>query len=327
MTKISQDLQVCAEFYLLVKKSKSNLNSVSVDLKSENTRQVNLSLVGMTCASCVSTVERSLNKLPGVRAAVNLAMESAHIIAPKNISDAQLISAVTSAGYSAKAFKGERESFERSNRLGVRVLLTFLFTAPIILISMFHDWHAQIDKNLLQFIDNFNSLLVSNNAAFEIAYPQAPMTTWLLIALSLPVVLIFAWPIHRAAIKNLLNPTMDTLVSLGSIISFVWSIYSTLDFQPNSTMPDIYVEVSSAVIFFVMFGRYLEHRARHKAGSSLAELFKLSVSEVEIKVEDESKIIPIDQLQVSDIFVVKPGDRIATDGQVISGFTTVNNLT
>ena len=325
MTKILQDLQVYAEFYLLDKKSKSNLNSVSVDLKSTDTRQVNLSLVGMTCSSCVSTIEKSLNKLPGVRAAVNLAMESAHIIAPKNISDTQLISAVTSAGYSAKAFKGERESFERSNRLGARVLLTFLFTAPVILISMFHDWHEQIDKNLLQFIDDFNSLLVSNNAAFEIAYPQAPLTTWLLIALSLPVVLIFAWPIHRAAIKNLLNPTMDTLVSLGALISFAWSSYSTLDYQPNSAMPDIYVEVSSAVIFFVMFGRYLEHRARHKAGSSLAELFKLSVSEVEIKVEDQSEIIPIDQLQVGDIFVVKPGDRIATDGQVISGFTTVNN--
>jgi len=298
---------------------------MKVDLKNATNRQVDLSLAGMTCASCVSTIERSLNKLPGVRAAVNLAMESAHIIAPNNISDAQLISAVTAAGYSAKAFKGERESFESSNRLGVRVLLTLLFTTPVILISMFHDWHAQIDKNLLQYLDSFNSLLQSNKATFEIAYPQAPITTWLLIALSLPVVFIFAWPIHRAAIKNLLNPTMDTLVSLGSLISFAWSAYSAFDYQPNSAMPNIYVEVSAAVIFFVMLGRYLEHRAKHKAGSSLAELFKLSVSEVEIKVENENRIIPIDQLQVGDIFVVKPGDRIATDGQVISGFTTVNN--
>ena len=98
MTKISQDLQVYAEFYLLDKKSKSNLNSVSVDLKSTDTRQVNLSLVGMTCSSCVSTIEKSLNKLPGVRAAVNLAMESAHIIAPKNISDTQLISGIAEFG-------------------------------------------------------------------------------------------------------------------------------------------------------------------------------------------------------------------------------------
>lgn len=94
------------------------------------------------------------------------------LLPPKNISDAQLISAVTSAGYSAKAFKGEQESFERSNRLGARVLLTFLFTAPVILISMFDDWHGQIDKNLLQLIDDFNSLLVSNGATFEIAYPK-----------------------------------------------------------------------------------------------------------------------------------------------------------
>ncbi|MEY3127998.1 MAG: hypothetical protein RIS06_554, partial [Actinomycetota bacterium] len=102
------------------------------DLK---TRQVNLSLTGMTCSSCVSTIEKSLNKIPGVQAAVNLAMESAHIIAPLNVSEKVLISAVESAGYKASAFKGERESFEKSNRLGIRLLLTFALTLPILSIS------------------------------------------------------------------------------------------------------------------------------------------------------------------------------------------------
>jgi len=123
----------------------------------------------------------------------------------------------------------------------------------------------------------------------------------------------------------LLNPTMDTLVSLGSLISLGWSIYSLATYQAKDEMLNVYTEVSASVIFFVMLGRYLEHRAKRKAGSALAELFKLSASEVEVQAAGGNITIPIDQLQVGDVFVVKPGDRIATDGQVISGYTTINN--
>jgi Cu+-exporting ATPase len=119
---------------------------------------------------------------------------------------------------------------------------------------------------------------------------------------------------------------MDTLVSLGSIIAFTWSAYSASVFNPeDQSMPSIYAEVSSALIFFVMLGRYLEHRAKRKAGSALAELFKLSASDVEVQVNGITKTIPISELEIGDIFVVKPGDRIATDGIVISGFSTINN--
>jgi Cu+-exporting ATPase len=119
---------------------------------------------------------------------------------------------------------------------------------------------------------------------------------------------------------------MDTLVSLGSIIAFTWSAYSASVFNPeDQSMPSIYAEVSSSVIFFVMLGRYLEHRAKRKAGSALAELFKLSASDVEVQVNGITKTIPISELEIGDIFVVKPGDRIATDGIVISGFSTINN--
>jgi len=135
-----------------------------------------------------------------------------------------------------------------------------------------------------------------------------------------------AWPIHRAAIKNLLHPTMDTLVSLGSLISLTWSIYSAATYvAKDNMMPLIYAEVSSAVIFFVMLGRYLEHQAKRKAGSALTELFKLSVNEVEVKRIYGSEVISIDRLLIGDLFVVKPGDKIATDGQVVSGFSTINN--
>jgi Cu+-exporting ATPase len=292
------------------------------DLK---TRQVNLSLTGMTCSSCVSTIEKSLNKIPGVQAAVNLAMESAHIIAPLNVSEKVLIAAVESSGYKASAFKGERESFEKSNRLGIRLLMTFLMTIPIILISMVHSWHKDIDNFLTSGLYKINQFFADSNLDLVMSYPIAPISIWLVLTLSVFVVLFLAWPIHRAAFKNLLNPTMDTLVSLGALISLGWSIYSLITYQGVDGMPNIYAEVSASVVFFVMLGRYLEHRAKRKAGSALAELFKLSASEVEVQAAGGNITIPIDQLQVGDIFVVKPGDRIATDGQVISGYTTINN--
>ena len=299
---------------------------INIETNQVKTRQVDLSVVGMTCSSCVSTIERSLNKIPGVRAAVNLAMESAHVIAPINISENELISAVTSAGYQATAFKGERESFERSNRLGIRLLFTFLLTAPVILISMFHSWHKQIDAQLLSVVDNLNEFLAGNGQKLIISYPTASITTWILITLSIPVVFVLAWPIHRAAIKNLTHPTMDTLVSLGSLVSLGWSIYSAATYiAKDNSMPAIYAEVSSAVIFFVMLGRYLEHRAKRKAGSALAELFKLSAGTVEVKRGNSISVISIDDLVIGDLFVVKPGDSIPTDGQVVSGFSTINN--
>lgn len=289
------------------------------------TRQINLSITGMTCSSCVGSIEKVLNKIPGVRAAVNLAMESAHVIAPLNISEEDLIAAVHSAGYKATSFKGEQESFEKSTRLGIRLFVTFLFVLPVLLISMIDELHKPVDKYLLNFIDYFNKNLSNANIDFEISNPVAPASTWLVLALSLFVVLILAWPIHRAALKNLPSPTMDTLVSLGSLISLGWSVYAAATYKPEEDMLSIYTEVSASVIFFVMLGRYLEHRAKRSAGSALAELFKLSSGQVEISRDSGNVVIPIDELQVGDIFVVKPGDRIATDGQVVSGFTTINN--
>ncbi|MFY7935252.1 MAG: heavy metal translocating P-type ATPase, partial [Candidatus Nanopelagicus sp.] len=300
--------------------------SIVPSSKNIKTRQIDVQVSGMTCSSCVNTIEKSLNKLPGVRAVVNLAMESAHIIAPDNISEDQIIKAIKDSGYQASSFKGERESFERSNKLGVRLLFTFLLTVPVIAISMLHQWQMSIDNYLISIIDQLNKLLSDNNQNFVINYPNAPMSTWLVLFLSLPVVFILAWPIHRAAFKNIFNPTMDTLVSLGSMIALTWSVYSAFIFDPkDQSMPFIYAEVSSSVILFVMFGRYLEHRAKRKAGSALAELFKLSASDVEVQINGVTKVIPINDLEIGNLFVVKPGERIATDGIVISGFSTINN--
>ena len=296
--------------------------------QSTDTKQIDLSVTGMTCSSCVNSLETSLNKIPGVRASINLAMESAHIIAPIGMKESQLIEAVKSAGYGAKLFKGEDESFSKSNKLGIRVLLTFLLTIPVILLAMADSINANlktsIDNNALVWIDNLNTFLSGRNLSISIDYPTAPASAWLVILLSAPVVLILAWPIHRAAIKNIARPTMDTLVSIGSLTALIWSIYSTATYATDKELMS-YAEVSASVIFFVMLGRYLEHRAKRKAGSALAELFKLSSGKVEVQRNGQSLTIDISEIEVDDIFIVKPGERIATDGVITSGISTINN--
>ena len=296
--------------------------------QSADTKQIDLSVTGMTCSSCVNSLETSLNKIPGVRASINLAMESAHIIAPIGMKESQLIEAVKSAGYGAKLFKGEDESFSKSNKLGIRVLLTFLLTIPVILLAMADSINANlktsIDSNALVWIDNLNTFLSGRNLSISIDYPTAPASAWLVILLSAPVVLILAWPIHRAAIKNIARPTMDTLVSIGSLTALIWSIYSTATYATDKKLMS-YAEVSASVIFFVMLGRYLEHRAKRKAGSALAELFKLSSGKVEVQRNGQNLTIDISEIEVDDIFIVKPGERIATDGVITSGISTINN--
>ena len=296
--------------------------------QSSDTKQIDLSVTGMTCSSCVNSLERSLNKIPGVRASINLAMESAHIIAPLEIKESQLIDAVKAAGYGAKLFKSEDESFSKSNKLGFQLVLTFLFTIPVLLLAMSdsinENFKKSINSNALILIDNLNSFLSGRNLTISVDYPTAPASAWLVILLSAPVVLIFAWPIHRAAIRNIARPTMDTLVSIGSLTAFTWSIYSTAIYTTGKELMS-YAEVSASVIFFVMLGRFLEHRAKRRAGSALAELFKLSSGKVEVQRNGQSITIDVSEIEVDDIFIVKPGERIATDGVVTSGISTINN--
>ena len=142
----------------------------------------------------------------------------------------------------------------------------------------------------------------------------------MVIALSAPVVLLVAWPIHRAALRNLKHPTMDNLISMGSLAAFTWSIYA------NATGEgDVYTEVAAGVIFFVILGRFLETRAKARAGAALSSLLALGSKEVTIVHGGFPLIVPIDQLQIGDEFEVRPGDRVATDGIVVSGESAVDN--
>ena len=155
---------------------------------------------------------------------------------------------------------------------------------------------------------------------FGLPHPLYSATAWLVIALSAPVVLIVAWPIHRAALRNLKHPTMDNLISMGSIAAFTWSIYA------NSTGEgDVYTEVAAGVIFCVILGRFLETRAKARAGAALSSLLALGSKEVTIVRGGFPLIVPIEQLQIGDEFEVRPGDRVATDGIVVSGQSAVDN--
>ena len=268
-----------------------------------------LAIEGMTCSSCVNSVEKALNGVSGVRASINFATETAHILAPADVSVKDLIKTVEKAGYKASLLQDSQSVTLHSKKSAKALFFAFIFAAPAVAISMIMSWHHRIDMWIIAQLDSFG-----------IAHPLYSATAWLVIALSAPVVLLVAWPIHRAALRNLTHPTMDNLISLGSLSAFGWSIYA------NATGEgDVYTEVAAGVIFFVILGRFLETRAKARAGAALSSLLALGSKEVVIVRGGFPLIVPIEELQIGDEFEVRPGDRIATDGIVVKGESAVDN--
>ena len=273
---------------------------------------------GMTCSSCVNSIEGALNSIAGAKATVNFATESVHVSADEKVTTKSLIAAIKSAGYVATLVSDPSQLALHSKRSGLALGLSILFGVPAIAISMVMTWHHSIDMFVHDQLD-----------AFGLPHPLYSPTAWVAIALTAPLILLVAFPIHRAAFNNFLifiNPkrhgalTMDNLVSLGSLAAFGWSIYA------NSTgTGDVYTEVAAGVLLFVILGRYLEARAKSVAGSALQSLLELGSKEVVVLRSGQEVIIPITNLQVGDEFVVKPGERIATDGEVISGTSAIDN--
>lgn len=267
---------------------------------------------GMTCSACVNTIERTLNEMDGVSASVNFASETVHILAPADLSAELVIKKIKEAGYGATLL--DDQSAPALHRKGAARALIFalLLAVPAIAISMVMSWHQPI-----------NIWLIARFTDYSIPLPPHAhhlFTSWLVLAISAPLIFIVAFPIHRAAIRNIFHPTMDTLVSLGSLSAFIWSFYATYTGQG-----EVYTEVSAGVLLFVILGRYLESRAKRSAGSALASLLALGEKEVAVLRNGTEVLIPISHLAIGDEFVVKPGSRIATDGVVISGQSTVDN--
>ena len=283
-----------------------------IDLSKATLIPQTFAVSGMTCSACVNSVERSLNAIPGVSASVNFASETVHILAPAEVKAEVIIKAVKSAGYSASLLADQRDPALHRKGAARALFFSILFAVPTIAISMVMSWHESVGNWLFD-------LFISNGWSMP-PHAEHHFASWLALALTTPLILVIAFPIHRAAIRNFFHPTMDSLISLGSLTAYGWSIYATYTGEG-----DVYTEVAAGVLLFVILGRYLEARAKRNASSALSTLLALGEKEVTVLRNGSEVVIPISHLKVGDEFVVKPGSRIATDGLVISGTTTVDN--
>ncbi|MFF0970761.1 heavy metal translocating P-type ATPase [Streptomyces sp. NPDC003703] len=283
--------------------------------------EVELLIGGMTCASCAARVEKKLNRMEGVHATVNFATEKAKVSYPRGVAVSDLVATVVKTGYTAEeppppepepaqreaaAPDGDPELTALRQRLTVSALLA----VPVVLLSM---------VPALQF-DNWQ---------------------WLALTLAAPVVVWGALPFHRAALTNARHgaATMDTLVSVGTLAAFGWSLWAL--FLGDAGMPGmhdefrltvsrmdaastIYLEVASGVVAFLLLGRYLEARSKRRAGAALRALLELGAKDVSVLREGREVRLPVSALAVGDRFVVRPGEKIATDGTVVEGTSAVD---
>ncbi len=283
---------------------------------------VELDIGGMSCAACAARIEKKLNKLNGVRATVNYATERALVTGP--IDEAGAIAAVEKAGYSARPTRpageaGDGAPEDHTGRVGddrVRMLLRRLVVAAILTIPL-------------------------GDLAIVLALVPSlrfPFWEWVCVLMALPVVFWCAWPFHQATLRNLRHGTfsMDTLVSLGVLSAFSWSLISIILGSEDTTgywlgygitpagADAIYLEVAAGVTMFLLTGRYFEARARRSAQGVLGALNALAPTQVRRLRDGVEEIIPIRELNRGDHFVVRAGERIATDGQVIAGSSAVD---
>lgn len=302
---------------------------------------IDLAVTGMTCASCVARVEKRINKLPGASATVNLATETAQVELTDDIDVDELIKAVEAAGYGATVVRdtrGTRQSPDttaapgtgideesdtsaptpdRGSDLVRRLRLAAVFTVPITVLSM-------------------------------IPATQFPGWQWLVAVLTIPVVTWSAWPFHRSAARAARHgsSTMDTLVSLGVIAATGWSLWAILlggageigmRMEPtlipraagHMAVPEPYFEVAAVLTTFLLAGRYAEHRSRRRAGDALRSLLSLGATEATLVTTDDTgrrveRRVPVASLRVGDVFAVRPGEKIATDGVVLEGTSAVD---
>ncbi|OBJ21891.1 heavy metal translocating P-type ATPase [Mycobacterium colombiense] len=279
---------------------------------------IELDVTGMTCASCAARIEKKLNKLDGVAATVNYATEKATVTAP--------------AGYAARILIGEIE------RAGYAAALPRRVPEPA------RDEATPDDPELTSLRRRLVTAIVLAGPVIAMAMLPAlqfPHWHWLSLALTTPVVVWCGRPFHAAALTNLRHgvATMDTLVSLGTLAAFLWSVYALLlgtagqpgmqhDFEltvgRDGAPCHVYFEVAAGVTLFVLAGRYFERRSKRTAGAALRTLLTLGAKDVAVLRDGSETRVPIERLAVGDEFVVRPGERIATDGIVVAGSSAVD---
>ena len=304
----------------------------------DQTREVELAIGGMTCASCANRIERKLNKLDGVTATVNYATEKAHVTYGDGTEPARLIETVEQAGYSARLPEPKRPARPAPSPAGApdphgseAVTGESSGAAPD------RDETAALRQRLLVCL----VLTVPVVAMAMIPPLQFPNWQWLSLTLAAPVVVWGALPFHRAAWINLRHgaTTMDTLISVGTLAAFGWSLYAL--FFGTAGMPgmrhafewtvhrgdgagNIYLEAAAGVTTFILAGRYFEARAKRRSGEALRALLDLGAKEATVLRDGVEVRVGVDDLAVGDRFVVRPGERIATDGVVVEGTSAVD---
>jgi Cu+-exporting ATPase len=250
--------------------------------------EVDLDIEGMTCASCAHRIERKLNKLDGVTASVSYATEQAHVSYPDRLVPDDLIAVVRAAGYDA-ALPAEGGA-ETGSDLRTRVLVAAVLTVPVVLWGM-------------------------------VPATRVPSYEWWSLAVSGVVVWWCGWPFHRAAAVNArhLSSTMDTLVSLGTVAAWTWSVVAVVAGEGH-----LYTETAAVVTTFLLLGRWAEARSKRRAGEALRSLMELGAKQVSLLRDGVEQQVPVEALTVGDLFVVRPGEKVATDGVVEEGVSAVD---
>jgi len=270
---------------------------------------VALTIEGMTCASCANRIERKLNKLPGVTATVNYATESATVTLPADLAIDDAIRTVEAAGYGAHLPEPAGDDTDDLGPLRRRLIVSTVLAAPVVALSM-------------------------------IPALQFPGWQWAVLVLAVPVAVWGAWPFHRAAAINARHgaATMDTLVSVGVAAATLWSVWALVFggaghlgmqmafswFPHPGAAPEPYFEVAAAVTVFLLAGRYFEARAKDRSGAALQALLALGAPTARVLRNGAETEVPTAALQVGDRFVVRPGERIATDGTITDGTSAID---
>ena len=315
------------------KSERSLFNSAGTTVKStESTRIIHVDIQGMTCASCVGRVERKLRKIPGVDPAVNLPLESARVIVPEGVSDEQIVETINNAGYTAHLKNGphagagtnasasgggnHHSTPSMNGGFTDRIIYAAILGVPIFLISMFPSF-------------------------------QFPNWGWVVAVLTAPVAFWCAAPFHRAALINARHgsSTMDTLVSLGVVLAYFYSLAQLL-MNPALTAhvhhaggsfwsmftgnhAPLYFDSASMVTLFLLIGRAIEHRTRNRSSEALRTLLSMGAKEATLLRTDKQGVtkqvqVPVEDLMPDDLFLVRPGEKIATDGVVVEGTSAVD---
>jgi Cu+-exporting ATPase len=254
-------------------------------------QRVDLAITGMTCASCAARIEKRLNKLDGVAATVNFASEHAAVaFDPDQVRVADLIDAVEAAGYGAALPEAVTDE-DPARPYRVRLLVAVVLTVPLVVF-------AWVDA------------------------ARPPGWQWASLVLATPVVAYAGWPFHRAAATNARHgvATMDTLISVGTLAAWTWSTVVVLGGLTTS----IYFDTAGAITALILLGRYLEARAKRRSGAAIRALLELGAKEAHLLRDGQEVLVPVEALTVGDRFVVRPGEKVATDGVVTSGTSAID---